>query len=724
MSRTTMSAALLLCLYAACGSDGGGDHEAGPEAGRDAGGDATPDVDVDSDARPDTEGDAALDTDGALDASEDLGQPTRTTVRMDFTRAEGFYAAPFPDESRRGAGGAIDLADFPPPGRAALVAALLRVLEGAEGFATTSTIYFTTTAPLDPDSLPDVLTSEEPDASLVLTALAPGSPDYGLRLPFSTDFVTEATPFGAANLLSILPLQGRPLRPETGYVAAVTTAIRDATGAPLAPSPAVVQLAAGVCPDGLGATACGDYQAGLEALAALGIAASEIAGLAVFRTWDPTAGLYSGLADARDLPTPAPDEPLALVESFDRYCVYAGALDFPVFQGGTPPFQPDGGGWVSEGGHLVQQGTERARIVVTLPRAAPPEAGFPTAVFIRTGGGGDRPLVDRGVRTAPGGPSEEPGGGPARELAAAGFAGVMVDGPHGGARNPTGGDEQLLVFNFTNPFALRDNLRQSALELALLPDVLDDLRIDASDCPGLASASVGFDLDHLALMGHSMGATIAPLVLAAEPRYGLGILSGAGGSWIENVIYKESPLRVRPIAEAILGYRPGALRAHDPALMLMQWAGEPADPPVYARDIVAAPGRDLLMLQGIVDTYILPSIANATSLSLGLDLVGEPLDATEPRLDAFVPLEALLREGQARRGFPLRGNRDDGAHTAAVVQHREDGVEDGHEVVFQTDAPKVEYRCFLETFLSGTPVLVDGAGADLATPCAELVGGE
>src|SRR5690606_37485035 len=107
----------------------------------------------------------------------------------------------------------------------------------------------------------------------------------------------------------------------------------------------------------------------------------------------------------------------------------------------------------------------------------------PLLVFSRTGGGGDRPLVDRGVRDADGNVIV-PGSGPALELSRAGFAGASVDGPHGGLRNVTNGDEQLLVFNFQNPLALRDNVRQSALELALLPEVLDGVSIDVSDCPG------------------------------------------------------------------------------------------------------------------------------------------------------------------------------------------------------------------------------------------------
>ena len=65
---------------------------------------------------------------------------------------------------------------------------------------------------------------------------------------------------------------------------------------------------------------------------------------------------------------------------------------------------------------------------------------------------------------------------------------------------------------------------------------------------------------------------------------------------------------------------------HDPAVNLLQWAGESADPPVYGRQVLhedPVRARHVLMFQGIVDTYILPPIANSTSLSLGLDLAGD-----------------------------------------------------------------------------------------------------
>src|SRR6185503_9266031 len=123
------------------------------------------------------------------------------------------------------------------------------------------------------------------------------------------------------------------------------------------------------------------------------------------------------------------------------------------------------------------------------------------------GGGGDRPLVDRGpCATAEFTQPITPGTGPAMDFARVGFAGVEIDGPLGGIRNTTGGNEDFLIFNVLNAAALRDNVRESALELTLLADALPAITFDAHDCPGAGAAPAAFDGAHLALMGHSMGA--------------------------------------------------------------------------------------------------------------------------------------------------------------------------------------------------------------------------
>ena len=175
-------------------------------------------------------------------------------------------------------------------------------------------------------------------------------------------------------------------------------------------------------------------------------------------------------------------------------------------------------------------------------------------------------------------------------------------------------------------------------------------------------------------------------------------------------MFKERPLPVLPIAEIIVGYAQANrhLTPHDPVLgLLLQWAGEAADPQVYARHIVddapEAP-RHVLMMQGIVDTYILPTIANGLSMPLGLDLAGPSLEGTDPRSAIFPYAEdALTLVGRGGIAYPAMGNRDVGGQTvtAVLTQHPEDPIEDGHEAVFQTEPPKLQYRCFLDGLCPG-----------------------
>jgi len=623
-----------------------------------------------------------------------------TRFRFEFEGAAEFWSAPLPSDHRRHPDGTADLGGFPNPDGVPFVDTLIGLVDGAlAGFGTTSTIFLPLDGALEGDLELSVHETVQDSSAVFLVGVEPGSEDFGVRIPVDVRFLEDPGPFGAPNLLALLPLQGRPLLPETMYAAVALTELRDADGEPVGPAPQ----------DRLPHP----YPLAVEALVGQGTPRDEIAGLAVFTTQDPTAELLRLAVEAAEYP-PEPHAPPELTDVFDEYCVYRTTVPMPVFQAGDPPFLTGGGGiaW-GDGGAPVLQTFEDANLDLTVPRGVIPEGGWPVALFIRTGGGGERPLVDRGVQDAEGTPLEE-GGGLARQLAQAGFAGVSVDGPHGGLRNVTGGDEQFLIFNIANPVAMRDNLRQSAAELALVPDLLSTLTFDTGDCPG-ASPTATFAPDGMALLGHSMGATIAPLVLRAEPRFGATVLSGAGGSWIHNIVHKLSPLEVRPMAEAILGYGEGQLTDFDPALSLLQWAGESADPPPYAWPLSGENGPQTLVLQGIVDTYILPPMANATTLSMGLDLGGDALDRDHPELVDFRPAEEVL--GLVGRGpieLPAGGNLG-GVRTALVVQHAEDGIQDGHEVMFQTEAPRYQIRCFLESYRTGVPAVPEGAGA--GDPC-------
>jgi len=615
---------------------------------------------------------------------------------MDFAR-ETFFDAPFPSADLV-RDGAVDLGGFPNPTANDTVTAIVGILsDDARGFSSTSAVYFTTDSDV---SVPDGWFTEGP---AMLVDVDPASPELGRRFPIELSFAADGGPFGAPRLLSMLPMQGLALRPTTLYAAVLTTELEG-----FAAQPGLLGLADGTDAMGLPAEAASEYRV---ALTQLGLAVDEIAGLSVFRTDAPAAGLGTAVEHARALPTPEAIEAWELTDVFDTYCVFESLLELPVYQSGEPPYTTEGGDWRFEDGVPQLVDMAESRIWVTVPRLATPTAGWPVLVMSRTGGGGDRPLVDRGVRDAEG--EAIIGTGPAYHLSLSGWAGVQVDGPHGGPRNPTGADEQFLMFNVTNLEATRDNVRQAALELALLPDVIAGLDLDTSGCPDTTAWSA--DVDHLALMGHSMGATIAPLTLAVEPRFGLAILSGAGGSYIHNIMHKQSPLDVRPLAEALLGYSSLGLELteHDPALSMLQWAAEAADPPPYD-----ATGRHLLVFQGIVDTYIPPPLANAIALSAELDIAGEALDVDHPELIGFEPLVDVLPYGPDLGAveLPTQGNRP-GNYTGVVLQVAEDGVEDGHEVMFQVPDAKFAYRCLLETWAAGeTPAVHRGDDAEGACP--------
>ena len=558
--------------------------------------------------------------------------PGDVQVQMDFSRAGGFFDAPFPSTELQIEDGRVDVSRFPNPSHVAVIdQALALVARDADGFALTGGVYFSLTGAIDPTQIPDVSGSLLPDARVFLISV-----DDRKKVPVHVDFVADGGPFGAPNLLSLLPYQGVPLRPKMRYAAVVCAELLDTTGRRLRVAPVVEAFGRGRVPTGFTDAQGRDYLAGYHA--AVGVSGRcQVAGLAVFTTGSAADAMANFTADALRPPLPAP-QPFTADEVFDDYCVYSTTIDMPDYQQGEAPYTNAGGDWrVDAQGKPLPPHFETANLFVTIPRSPMPKDGFPSVILVRAGAGGDRPLVDRGVQAVNGGPPLVPGSGPAREFARVGYAGVQVDGPLGGRRNTTHGDEQFLVFNVFNLASLRDTVRESALELVVLSRALDSMQIDTHGCPG-APALAKFDQANRALMGHSTGATIAPLAMAIDARLRAVVLSGAGGSYIENVLYKRKPLAVLPLANALLHYTHRTLTENDPALSMVQWAVEPSDPPIYADFVIRHPQyrgvpAHVLMLQGIVDNYILPDIANAASLSLGLDLAGPAIDdPTNPAL--------------------------------------------------------------------------------------------
>ncbi len=657
---------------------------------------------------------------------------------MAINARKSFYDGPFPSDDlfgtvSAGTDGPAELTlklDVPNPDSVVTVDQCRTLLQrDANGFSQTGAIYFRAGAPLDPASLPSSLTASlRDDASVYLVSLD-DPPAMRRKHPVEVAFLADGGPFGDKNLLAILPLQGVPLKPGVRYVAVVTRAVAYADGTHPTQAPEIQLLKASAL--NLDPTAVQPWTRYVDALVAEPdfLAGPNVAAFALFTTDNRAGDMTQAHEDAqKNHPVVGPPSAPTLTDTFGNFCVFQSTVQVPVYQHGTPPYSSDGGDWRWSAGTIgshfgpVFDHMETARIWFSVPRKPLPTAGFPTVFFIGTGAGGDRGMVDRGACAEVGcGGADVPGSGPAMEFARVGWAGIQIDGTLEGIRNTTGGNEDFLLFNVFNIAALRDNIRQSALEIALLPDALQAYTFDTSACPG-APPQFRMDNGHFALMGHSMGASIAPLALYAQPLFQTAILSGAGGSFINNIMDKQLPMPVRPIAEGLLGYdvRGRTLTKFDPALTLFQWATEPADSPPYGPALVrnAAKPRNILMFQGIVDHYILPSIAQATSLSMGLDLVGPDLAAVNPEENSLLQphlTDLLPLVGRAQLPFPASGNAP--GVTAVVVQNPGDAYKDGHEVNFQTPKPKSQYRCFLTDVAADTlPTLRTDGATDACWP--------
>jgi hypothetical protein len=731
------------------------------------------------------------------------------TVSMTFAPSADFFAAPFPAMGRpssniaagapdTGADGSSFPVILPLPYR-------LRGMLPTNGYALTAAMFFELSNGVDPSKLPP-FPPAAPQGSPSVLVFPLDDPSAFAPVRVGQTRLPEGTTAPAGHtMLAILPVQGRPLRENTDYAAIVTTQIgtRDASGTMEALCTAFDQHSSADLPQvGLRQPVVGKYLTAIGSAVLQTGGCSDIAAMSVFHTGDPTATMRAAtdLARAhyrrdqgtctvpmqRDRPggsTRCPKAP---------YCVFTGTANMPQYQRGDPPYLPFvqwGGGWPSStvppppagpagcdpkvGSRSAPDATSweptyrNARVVVTIPHTPPPPSGYPIIVYVRAGAGTmTDPLVDRGPTLAPGCNNTDCRG-PGEVFQSAGFAGITIDGPlTGESRLEPGWDnnEDFSIYNFLNPLALRDNLRQSALELTLVPDIIRQLSIALEDCEGADAAGPGqakFDLDHLAMFSHSMGSSIAPMALAVDPRYRLSILSGSGGSLIENVVYKANPVPIY-VAGELLDLPQGCeLDEYLPALSLLQWATESSDSQLYARRMItdsAPPGagwwapnaRDVLMIQGLVDHDILPPIADVMTLGEGLDLgLGPNSCSGNPRCDVmpvygevaapgFPSLPELLPLSGGHYGplTAMTGNRawpasvprppnTAGDLTALVVQHRIDENREalgqacdvnGHEVIYESTLARHQYACFLSDFARDRTPSVRLAGEEFA-PC-------
>ncbi len=648
---------------------------------------------------------------GALVGSMGCSSPEPTHVAAAATElkalidlaATDLQRTAFPSEHFRNREGTLNLESLGPRTHP-IFQHVIAGLSLRDGFGITTGALFPLSAPIANAREIEARTVDEnvaSDASVYLVDI-----DLGIRAPMSMHFVEDAGAYGAPNTLAMMPLQGAPLAVDHLHAAVVlrrAVVPRDAR-LPIQAwdwSSERTRVCAAECPSFVP-----DYDRAWDFVQRSLAANDRVFAFTVFRTGNPRRLVEARLQAARAHEIRGHDEPVLVIEE-PEYCGFETRVSVPVFQRGTPPYNESGGDVLSADGALQEVAREDARVFFSIPRN-PATTAMHTAILVRAGAGADRALFDRGVVHETNG-VPEPGRGIAVHLARAGYAGVSIDGPQGGIRSRTA-EEQYTFFAITNQRAMTGNLEQAALELSLLPRWLRAATWSSASCSE-AMRAIHFDAEHLVLIGHSTGASIAPLAAAYMTDVDAVVLSGAGGSFAANLMFKESPLVVRPLVAGLLGIPSETMSLGHPALQLFQWAAEHVDTQVFAEQVAwptPQTPRDTLVFQGIVDSYILPPIANALQGAMRIDQGGEFLDHVSSRLHSFAPLSDFLARNQRQLlPLPIHNNlRAEGSEaTGAVVQFAEDGIQNGHEVFWQRADAHSMLRCFLRSHLRGNTVI-------------------
>ncbi|MCA9571640.1 MAG: hypothetical protein KC656_27565, partial [Myxococcales bacterium] len=310
-----------------------------------------------------------------------------------------------------------------------------------------------------------------------------------------------------------------------------------------------------------------------------------------------------------------------------------------------------------------------------------------------------------------------PGLGPALFFANRGIAVLGFPAPLAWDRNPAGTSGKSATFNVGNLTAFRGNVQQGALDFTSLVALVHQMKLDPALCPSAATpkGSFHYDKERVYMWGHSTGSTMGGLAIPTEPGISAGMLSGAGGTWLQELTIAESPVPYRTLVKLLLGYdADDEVDVFDPPLTLLQTVMDPVDVTTWAPHIARAPlpgsaPKPLLLIEGVIDTYHFPQMVDAQGLAAGLGLIG-PL--ADPGAE-----DAYALAGRGVLSAPVTVDATLGPVTGVTVQRQQREGIDGHHVPFEWGDVKYRYSCFFESLAkTGQAVLLPPVDDGLA-PC-------
>lgn len=598
----------------------------------------------------------------------------------------GFFALPFPNDLRIDEQtGKIDLSTFVRPN--AIVGEYIdAIAERVNGFGLNSPIFARFDAPIDIASLPPTpQASLDEGAAVYLVNVDLDSPQRGVRTPLRFRFETYAGEAIGDNWLAALPYPGFPLEESTTYALVVTSRVLATDGSAIARSADLdAVFATGTTTDPRVSRARAVYADLLGWLdESGGDERHDVVSAAVFTTQDATS-LMGAIREVIRAEAPPPNaRAMRWKGEGETHVWYDGAYDGPIFQQGEAPYarMSDGGDIVTdENGKPVLARMETMRFSFTVPKGEVPATGWPVVLYAHGTGGSYHTFRSNGT---------------AERLAQQGLAVISIDQVSHGPRNPQGGSPEIAFFNFQNPLAARDNTLQGALDNFQLVRIVEDFDYTERH-PG--GRTVRFDPTRIYFFGHSQGGLTGPSFVAFEPMIKGAVFSGAGGLLYLSILLKTEPLDIPSLVGAFI--RDVPLDEFNPIIGMLQWWVDRSDPVNFGRRIIVNPPvgnlpKPVYQSEGFTDRYTPPPSIEALATSLELDLV-EPVIST---------IEGLALRGRQPLTAPVTDNVS--GVTGVLLQYAEASGSDGHFVVFDVDAAKVQSARFLGSLAeTGTATLV------------------
>ena len=624
----------------------------------------------------------------ALAACGDGGGGGVTVTMIATGDAPAYGQAPFPTDAVREGDhlGEIAGLDSLFSRKVEVVTAHLAALDG---FGLRPLVEFPIDGELDAATIPTQTTTA--DQAAVLLDVDPQSPEHGRVIAMDWRYNPDR------RVVAGSPQSGQVLREGTRYAGFLTTAILDATGAPLRRSSALSGLANRE-----------RWRTTADALAELD-ADHPIAGLAVFTTQHASAPLLAARQALAAAPAPtltfaepafiftgtaaldrllgqatrATDGPRAGLERYGNDnptgiahdsvgVVASGTMTIARFRGDdTGTNLPD-----DETFQLAADGTPRQieiqpiPVTFILPAAPPPVTGYPVVIYGH-GLGASRdqmfsfaePLTSQGYAIV----GIDMEGHGSRYDAHDSVANMASQLPEfsGQAAMPdgfgdvTGVGTQFDFFEgFLNVGAVRDSIRQSALDLCRVSQLVHRPDLDLS----ALGANAKLDTRHVAYMGESFGTVVGTVFASIEPDIDLYVLDVPGGGILDQILPNSPEIGglAVPLIETIYNPTTG-LDRWNPLIGFMQAVIDGADPLTYAphvmRDRFTVAGtpigpRSIVAIEVLGDQVLPNQGTDALVLELGLDVL-------EPHLAAPSGLVSIAA--------PAAGNRD--GYTAVLVQY-------------------------------------------------------